>query len=187
MSEIPYIPVDTYIPDLTCDDNLHYRGTGQLVVPFTMLDISKEQHFSYLKGNQHAFCSWLPLYDNCYWLMIVKSSLLQDKSTLDQSQLYYQNDLLAQSGPFEFYFSRVRKPFQMHKVKMTLTDSPFTYASRQARTGKIPHVNLIDLRDQTTLINSDDSINNFMGTTQTDNLIRLNYAQMLGGDKIGGH
>ena len=54
MAQIPYIAIDEYVNNLSIDDEKHFHGTGSLVVPFTMIDISNEQHFSWLAENEHA-------------------------------------------------------------------------------------------------------------------------------------
>ena len=65
---------------------------------------------------------------------------------------------------------------------MTRHAWPFTYASRQARTGAIDGVRLIDLRDQNGLVAIDDQFGQYMDDVQTDDLIRLNAGEMLGVD-----
>lgn len=186
MSEIPYVAIDDYTPDLAVDSDNHFTGTGALVVPFTMLDISRENHFSYLGNNEHAFASWLPLYDDYYWIFVCKGHLIYDKELMNQGKinLYGQGQQLTTSGAFEFYYSRVKLPFRVDKIKMSLTTLPFTYQSRQARTGKIPGVNLIDYRDQSTLVALDDQNGQYMSDTQTDDLIRLNAGEIIGVDYL---
>ena len=54
--------------------------------------------------------------------------------------------------------------------------------ARQARTGAIDGVRLIDLRDQNGLVAIDDQFGQYMDDVQTDDLIRLNAGEMLGVD-----
>lgn len=182
MAEIPYIAVDDLIEDLSVSSDAVFTGTGSLVVPFTMLDISNETHFSHLAENEHAFVSWLPLYDDYYWLIQCKGELLVDKEAdhPDKINLYGQGQTLTTNGPFRFFYSRVKKPFRVDKVSMVRHEWPFTYASRQARTGDIDGVNLIDLRDQNAMVAIDDQNGQYMTDIQTDDLIRLNAGEMIG-------
>ena len=182
MAQIPYIAIDEYVNNLSIDDEKHFHGTGSLVVPFTMIDISNEQHFSWLAENEHAFCSWLPLYDNKYWLFVCRGILIADKETLypDRINLYGQNMPLTTSNDFEFYYSITKRPFNFNNVSITKTAYPYTYNSRQARTGVIKNVNLVDFRDQTGLIAIDDQNGYYMDDSQTDDLIRLNMCEQAG-------
>lgn len=186
MSEIPYLAIDDYVSDLQVSADAVFTGTGSLVAPFTMLDISNEQRFSYLKPNEHAFVSWLPLYDDCYWLFQCQGELVFDKEAAHPGQinLYGQGQTLTSNGPFSFLYSKVKKPFRVDKIFMTRHEYPFTYASRQARTGDIKHVNLLDLRDQDALVAIDDQFGQYMDDVQTDDLIRLNLGEMLGVDGL---
>lgn len=182
MSQIPYVAIDEYVNNLTIDDDKHFRGTGSLIVPFTMIDISNEQHFSWLNNTEHAFCSWLPLYDNNYWLFICRGTLIEDKEELypERINLYGQNTQLTSNGDFEFYYTTTKRPFNFNNVSTVRTIYPFTYNSRQTRTGKIDHVNLIDYRDQTGLVAIDDQNGYYMDDGQTDDLIRLNMSEQAG-------
>ena len=182
MSEIPYIAIDEHISDLKITDDNHFTGTGQLVVPFTMIDISNEQHFSSLPANGHAFTSWLPLFDDRYYIFVCYADLIVDKEKTNPTliNLYGQGQTLTKPGPFEFYYSSLRKPFNTSKIHMTLTDTPYTYPSRQARTGKIPGVNLIDLADQDNLISYEDTPGQYLDDITTDEIIRLNAAESNG-------
>ena len=182
MSEIPYIAIDEPVNDLKASDDGVFTGTGSLVVPFTMIDISNEQRFSYLKPNEHAFVSWLPLYDDYYWLFQCAGDLVFDKEAANPGQinLYGQGQTLTKPGKFSFFYSTVKKPFRIDKIFMTKHEWPFTYASRQARTGDINHVNILDMRDQNGLVAIDDQFGQYMDDVQTDDLIRLNMGEMLG-------
>lgn len=184
MSEIPYLAIDDQVADLTATTDAVFTGTGSLVVPFTMIDISNEKRFSYLKPNEHAFVSWLPLYDDYYWLFQCQGALRYDKEADHPGQinLYGQGQTLTNPGPFQFFYSMVKKPFRVDKISMTRHAWPFTYASRQARTGAIDGVRLIDLRDQNGLVAIDDQFGQYMDDVQTDDLIRLNAGEMLGVD-----
>ena len=186
MSEIPYMAIDELVGDLRISQDDHFHGTGQLVVPFTMLDISGEQHYSWLGENGHAFASWLPLYDNYYWIFVCKGDLLFDKDVEkpDKINLYGQGQTLTEPGEFEFYYTQVAKPFRVDKITDSRTVMPFTYASRQARTGAIPGVTISDYRDQNTIMAIDDQNGHFMDDSQTDDLIRLNAGEMLGVDGL---
>lgn len=186
MSEIPYIAIDEHVADFAATPDAVFSGTGSLVVPFTMIDISSEPHFSYLKQNEHAFASWLPLYDDYYWIFKCSGELVADKEVTHPGQinLYGQGQTLTKPGPFEFLYSTVKKPFRVDKISMTRHAWPFTYTSRQARTGALDGVHLIDLRDQNGLVAIDDQYGQFMDDVQTDDLIRLNLGEMLGVDGL---
>lgn len=186
MSEIPYIAIDEHVADFAASPDGVFTGTGSLVVPFTMIDISSEGHFSYLKKNEHAFVSWLPLYDDYYWIFQCRGELVVDKEITHPGQinLYGQGQTLTKPGEFEFLYSTVKKPFRVDKISMTRHSWPFTYPSRQVRTGQLDGVNLIDLRDQNGLVAIDDQYGQYMDDVQTDDLIRLNLGEMLGVDGL---
>ena len=186
MSEIPYLAIDDYVADFAATPDGVFSGTGSVVVPFTMIDISGEPHFSYLGPDEHAFVSWLPLYDDYYWIFQCKGELVVDKEETHPGQinLYGQGQTLTKPGAFNFLYSTVKKPFRVDKISMTRHAFPFNYQSRQSRTGKIDGVNLIDLRDQDAMAAIDDQYGQFMDDVQTDDLIRLNLGEMLGVDGI---
>ena len=87
---------------------------------------------------------------------------------------------LTTSNDFEFYYSITKRPFNFNNVSITKTAYPYTYNSRQARTGVIKNVNLVDFRDQTGLIAIDDQNGYYMNDCQTDDLIRLNMSEQAG-------
>lgn len=162
MSQIPYIAIDSDI-QLTINDGPTYSGTGQVVTPFNMIEITGYPKFSDFAKNEHLFVSLLPLFDGQYWLFYFKGSLLIDRSQTD-NPYYWQNDLLSTpNDKFEFYYATTRKPLRINTINLWNKVPPYTYASRQVRTGEIAGVTIPDSFNNSNLqINFDnlcDSLN----------------------------
>lgn len=162
MSQIPYIAIDSDIK-LTINDRPTYSGTGQVVTPFNMIEITGYPKFSDFAKNEHLFVSLLPLFDGQYWLFYFKGNLLIDRSQTD-NPYYWQNDLLSTpSDEFEFYYVTTRKPLRINTINLWNKVPPYTYASRQVRTGEIEGVTIPDTFNNSNLqINFDnlcDSLN----------------------------
>ena len=162
MSQIPYIAIDNNI-QLTINDGPTYSGTGQVVTPFNMIEITGYPKFSDFAKNEHLFVSLLPLFDGQYWLFYFKGDLLIDRSQTD-NPYYWQNDLLSTpSDKFEFYYVTTRKPLRINTINLWNKVPPYTYASRQVRTGEIDGVTIPDTFNNSNLqINFDnlcDSLN----------------------------
>ena len=178
MSEIPYLPFDSKIDDLTEQDGV-FSGTGELIAPFTMVDASNENQFSSLGPNVHAFVSWLPLYDDCYWIMI-----LQGELKADLPALVYQFLPLTNNGPFSFYFLKMKKPFRYRQLNFFDRQYPFERAEQQRRTGVIKHVEIPDFTDSNSILDPELLQNKFIDSTLTDDLIRLGYGEQMGVDYL---
>lgn len=162
MSQIPYIAIDSNI-QLTVNDGPTYSGTGQVVTPFNMIEITGYPKFSDFAKNEHLFASLLPLFDGQYWLFYFKGNLLIDRSQTD-NPYYWQNDLLSTpSDEFTFYYVTARKPLRINTINLWNKIPPYTYASRQVRTGEIDGVTIPDTFNNSNLqINFDnlcDSLN----------------------------
>lgn len=162
MSQIPYIAIDTNI-QLTINDGPTYSGTGQVVTPFNMIEITGYPKFSDFAKNEHLFVSLLPLFDGQYWLFYFKGNLLIDRSQTD-NPYYWQDDLLSTpSDEFTFYYVTTRKPLRINTINLWNKVPPYTYASRQVRTGEIEGVTIPDSFNNSNLqINFDnlcDSLN----------------------------
>lgn len=162
MSQVPYIAIDSNI-QLTVNDDPTYSGTGQVVTPFNMIEITGYPKFSDFSENEHIFVSLLPLFDGQYWLFYFKGNLLIDKSQTDDPY-YWQNDLLSTpNDKFEFYYVTTRKPLRINTINLWNKVPPYTYVSRQVRTGQVPSVTIPDTFNNSNLqINFDnlcDSLN----------------------------
>ena len=162
MSQIPYIAIDNNI-QLTINDGPTYSGTGQVVTPFNMIEITGYPKFSDFAKNEHLFVSLLPLFDGQYWLFYFKGDLLIDRSQTD-NPYYWQNNLLSTpSDEFTFYYVTTRKPLRINTINLWNKVPPYTYASRQVRTGEIDGVTIPDTFNNSNLqINFDnlcDSLN----------------------------
>ena len=162
MSQVPYIAIDSNI-QLTVNTGPTYSGTGQVVTPFNMIEITGYPKFSDFSENEHIFVSLLPLFDGQYWLFYFKGNLLIDKSQTDDPY-YWQNDLLSTpNDKFEFYYVTTRKPLRINTINLWNKVPPYTYASRQVRTGQVPGVTIPDSFNNSDLqINFDnlcDSLN----------------------------
>ena len=162
MSQVPYIAIDSNI-QLTVNDDPTYSGTGQVVTPFNMIEITGYPKFSDFAENEHLFVSLLPLFDGQYWLFYFKGNLLIDRSQTD-NPYYWQNDLLSTpSDEFTFYYVTTRKPLRINTINLWNKVPPYTYASRQVRTGQIDGITIPDSFNNSNLqINFDnlcDSLN----------------------------
>lgn len=163
MSQVPYIAIDSAI-HLTINDEPTYSGTGQVVTPFNMIEITGYPKFSDFAENEHIFVSLLPLFDGQYWLFYFKGNLLIDKSQTDDPY-YWQNDPLSTpNDEFEFYYVSTRKPLQINTINLWNKVPPYTYASRQVRTGQIAGVTIPDTFNNSDLqINFDDLCDSLSG------------------------
>ena len=128
-----------------------------------MIEITGYPKFSDFAKNEHLFVSLLPLFDGQYWLFYFKGSLLIDRSQTD-NPYYWQNDLLSTpNDKFEFYYATTRKPLRINTINLWNKVPPYTYASRQVRTGEIAGVTIPDSFNNSNLqINFDnlcDSLN----------------------------
>ena len=162
MSQVPYIAIDSNI-QLTINHGPTYSGTGQVVTPFNMIEITGYPKFSDFAKNEHIFVSLLPLFDGQYWLFYFKGNLLIDRSQTD-NPYYWQNDLLSTpNDEFTFYYVTTRKPLRINTINLWNKVPPYTYASRQVRTGEIDGVTIPDTFNNSNLqINFDnlcDSLN----------------------------
>lgn len=178
MSEIPYLAIQDKIDNFKKTDENTFTGNGKIVAPFTMIDVSNEQQFKSLGYNTHVFCSWLPLFDSCYWFFILK-----EKIDIKLPALIYQFYDFPE-GEFEFYYLKMKKPFRYRKLNMFDRQLPYTTDEVQRRTGVIDGVNLIDLQDTSSFTDVEKRWNKFLDSNQTDNLIRLSYGEMLGVDGL---
>lgn len=163
MSQVPYIAIDSDI-HLTINDEPTYSGTGQVITPFNMIEITGYPKFSDFAKNEHIFVSLLPLFDGQYWLFYFKGNLLIDKSQTD-NPYYWQNDNLSTpNDDFEFYYVTTRKPLRINTINLWNKVPPYTYASRQVRTGQIDGVTIPDVFNNSNLqLNFDnlcDSLSN---------------------------
>lgn len=155
MSQIPYIAIDEKIENLKIDNNV-FSGTGKVVVPFNMIEITGYPKFSDFAEDEHIFVSILPLFDGQYWLFYFKGNLLIDRSQTE-NPYYYQNQILNNDDDFIFYYSNVRKPLQISNINLFDKVLPFTYNSRQIRTGIIEGINLIDSQDDSDIFYNFDN------------------------------
>lgn len=141
MSQVPYIAIDTNIK--LNETEYVYSGTGTVVVPFDMIEITGYAKFSGFSENEHIFISLLPLFDGQYWFFYFKGNLKVDRSQLD-IPYYYQNDVLNNSDDFTFFYGTTRKPLQINNINIFNRCYPYTYATRQTRTGVIPNVPILE-------------------------------------------
>lgn len=156
MSEIPYIAIDSEVPNLTENDGI-FKGTGNIVAPFTCYDISNEKSVSSIVSDDYrVYVSIKPLYDNQYWIFVFKSDNYNDS----ENNMYAQ-DFVIGNGNFEFYYVNTRKPLNLSNINWFYHAYPFTYPLRQTRTGVIDNVNIPDFVQENDYI----SINNMFYDT----------------------
>lgn len=142
MSQVPYIAIDEPVNNLQIND-MTFTGTGTVVAPFYMIEITGYSKFSDFADDEHLFCSVLPLFDGQYWCFYFKGNLLQDKSQTD-NPYYYQNEVISDGTDFTFYYITVRKPLRISNINLWNKQMPYTYASRQVRTGVIDGVPILE-------------------------------------------
>lgn len=171
MSQIPYIAIDNNI-QLTINDEPTYSGTGQVVTPFNMIEITGYPKFSDFAENEHLFVSLLPLFDGQYWLFYFKGDLLIDRSQTD-NPYYWQNDLLSTPrDEFTFYYVTTRKPLRINTINLWNKVPPYTYASRQVRTGQIEGVTIPDTFNNSNLQINFDNLCDSLNEQDLDALFR---------------
>ena len=171
MSQIPYIAIDSNI-QLTISNDPTYSGTGQVVTPFNMIEITGYPKFSDFAENEHIFVSLLPLFDSQYWLFYFKGNLLIDRSQTD-NPYYWQNDLLSTpNDKFEFYYVTTRKPLRINTINLWNKVPPYTYASRQVRTGEIDGVTIPDSFNNSNLQINFDNLSDDLSTEDLGALFR---------------
>lgn len=171
MSQVPYIAIDTNI-QLTINDSPTYSGSGQVVTPFNMIEITGYPKFSDFAENEHLFVSLLPLFDGQYWLFYFKGNLLIDKSQTDDPY-YWQNDLLSTpNDEFTFYYVTTRKPLRINTINLWNKVPPYTYASRQVRTGEIDGVTIPDTFNNSNLQINFDNLSDYLSDEDLGALFR---------------
>lgn len=201
MSQIPYIAIDSNLK-LTINDEPTYSGTGQVVTPFNMIEITGYPKFSDFSENEHIFVSLLPLFDGQYWLFYFKGNLLIDRSQTD-NPYYWQNDLLSTpNDEFTFYYVTTRKPLRINTINLWNKVPPYTYASRQVRTGQIEGVTIPDSFNNSNLQINFDNLSDDLSPEDLGALFRqtrnqeyndvgndlFNYAYLLNyGDDANGN
>lgn len=171
MSQIPFIPIDTK-QDIVYDHiNQIWRGSGTLVAPFNMIEISNEQSVvNYLKPNQHLFISEDPMFDACYWMLwltLDDDSKLVDKITNEIFSFYQSEDLTTGSVGYNFYFTKMRRPLKVQNILQPQNSERvliYTYKSRQLRTGIIEMVYLTNKTNNRSIINGDDTDSSYYYT-----------------------
>lgn len=178
LSEIPYLAINEKLGDFKKSDDNVFSGTGRIVAPFTMVDVSNQQQFKSLGYDYHVYCSWLPLYDGCYWFFVLHAKISNALPALIYQFLEFP------ISQFEFYYLKTKKPLRYRQLNMFDRQLPFTADEVQRQTGIIDGVNLIDLQDTESFTDLEKRFNKFIDSNQTDNLIRLSYGEMLGVDGI---
>lgn len=154
MSDIPYIAIDAK-QEINVNDNV-FSGTGQVVVPFNMVEITGYAKFSDFKLDEHIFVSVLPCFDGQYWCFYFKGTLAVDRSQTEVPY-YYQNDKLNDGTDYTFYYTTTRKPLQISSINLNNKVLPYTYASRQIRTGIIDGVNILDSQNNSDIMYNFDN------------------------------
>lgn len=156
MSEIPYFPTfDNVDNKVTLTNGVYNIKDVMLVAPFEMVNISNEQIFSNKQPNEQIFVSRLPLFDNNYWFFDLISANQIDVTMRDEPYFFQQEDILKNNSNVSFSFFKTTAPLYMSRVNSQFKEYPFTYPSLQMQTGKVQNVAMIDLNDQSVLLNVD--------------------------------
>lgn len=159
LGQIPLIAIDSQVDDLAINDNI-FTGTGEVVCPFDSYEITGDPKFAGYLPNKHVFVSRYPCYDDMFYLFVLEATDVLDLSNAD-FRYYLQGEVMSE-GSFTFSYYRMTKPFKISKVNFLNPVLPFTYASRQARTGVIPGVNINLQSDNEELVTPDDMIDNYI-------------------------
>lgn len=171
MSQVPYIAIDSNL-QLSINKGPTYSGSGQVVTPFNMIEITGYPKFSDFSENEHLFVSLLPLFDGQYWLFYFKGNLLIDRSQTD-NPYYWQNDLLSTpNDEFEFYYVTTRKPLRISTINLWNKVPPYTYASRQVRTRQIDGVTIPDTFNNSNLQINFDNLSDYLSDEDLGALFR---------------
>lgn len=137
MSQLPYIAIDSKINNLTIENKV-FSGTGQVVAPFNMYEVTNDIKFYDFQQNEHIFVSLLPLYNDNFYLFYLKSNLVSSHNNIYLQDMFLTDEI----SDFTFYYSITSKPLNIASINLNFKVMPLTYPSRQIRTGKIDKVKI---------------------------------------------
>lgn len=136
MSEVALLPFDSRKKTtFEINDNI-ITGTGEVVCPFTMINITDQSYLSDVKSQGYeVFASNMPLDGGLYWLMYIKCDL-------DLGMRYFQSQQLFENATFEIYFRTCKKPLVLGNMSST-RKLPKMTSTQVVRIGKIPEIEIV--------------------------------------------
>lgn len=139
MSEIAIFPIDEQT-SFEILPNKTIVGTGNIIAPFTMFNITDTPFLSDKKSQGwQIFASNQPLTTGIYWVMFIK--------TLDKLRnKYFQYGKMIDNNEFEIYFRTCRKPLLLQNLTRSYV-LPYQTTMQRLRVGKIDGVKLINSFD----------------------------------------
>lgn len=140
MSEIAIFPLDDEQSSFEVLSNKTIVGTGNIIAPFTMFNITDTPFLSDKKSQGwQIFASNQPLTTGIYWVMFIKTNTkLKNK--------YFQYGKMIDNNEFEIYFRTCRKPLLLQNLSRSYI-LPYQTTMQRLRVGKIDGVKLINSFD----------------------------------------
>lgn len=140
MSEIAIFPIDDEQTSFEVSSNKTIVGTGNIIAPFTMFNITDTPFLSDKKSQGwQIFASNQPLTTGVYWVMFIKTGgKLKNK--------YFQCGKMIVNNEFEIYFKTCRKPLLLQNLTRSYA-LPYQTPMQRLRVGKIDDVKLINSFD----------------------------------------
>lgn len=140
MSEIAIFPIDDEETSFEVSSNKTIVGTGNIIAPFTMFNITDTPFLSDKKSQGwQIFASNQPLTTGVYWVMFIKTrGKLKNK--------YFQCGKMIDNNEFEIYFRTCRKPLLLQNLTRSYA-LPYQTPMQRLRVGKIDDVKLINSFD----------------------------------------
>lgn len=140
MSEIAIFPIDDEQTSFEVSSNKTIVGTGNIIAPFTMFNITDTPFLSDKKSQGwQIFASNQPLTTGVYWVMFIKTGgKLKNK--------YFQCGKMIDNNEFEIYFKTCRKPLLLQNLTRSYA-LPYQTPMQRLRVGKIDDVKLINSFD----------------------------------------
>lgn len=140
MSEIAIFPIDDEQTSFEVSSNKTIVGTGNIIAPFTMFNITDTPFLSDKKSRGwQIFASNQPLTTGVYWVMFIKTrGKLKNK--------YFQCGKMIDNNEFEIYFRTCRKPLLLQNLTRSYA-LPYQTPMQRLRVGKIDDVKLINSFD----------------------------------------
>ena len=140
MSEIAIFPLDDEQSSFEVLSNKTIVGTGNIIAPFTMFNITDTPFLSDKKSQGwQIFASNQPLTTGIYWVMFIKTNTkLKNK--------YFQYGKMIDNNEFEIYFRTCRKPLLLQNLSRSYI-LPYQTRMQRLRVGKIDGVKLINSFD----------------------------------------
>ena len=140
MSEIAIFPIDDEQTPFEILPNKTIVGTGNIIAPFTMFNITDTPFLSDKKSQGwQIFASNQPLTTGIYWVMFIKTpDKLRNK--------YFQYGKMIDNNEFEIYFRTCRKPLLLQNLTRSYA-LPYQTTMQRLLWGKIDGVKLINSFD----------------------------------------